>query len=143
MCLNINSKYHPHRKALVAQEDILVYKALFWCNKHFFKSPYRGTHWHINKSVSMKSKFSFSGDSVGRGIHAYINLSNADRYLYDPRLHYAIIPKGTMFYIGKCYDVVSHKLVVFETIKDYSDYKASKNYKTITLSSYVKKYLAG
>lgn len=153
MCFYINKEYHPHRKALIAQEDILVYKKLIHvttCLPFFtYKSPYFPCFWcPSNGKIEMESTFMFENGAITKGIHAYQR--NDVRY-YDLRVnvkqHYAIIPKGTLFYIGYYSDIVSHKLIVFEKVEDYVKYKNikketfQKNYKTPTIKTYIEKWL--
>ena len=95
----------------------------------------------------MLSSFQFEGSVITKGIHAY-KYSSKYNGRYDTDQHYAIIPKGTKFYIGTYQDVVSNELIVFEKLKDYSNYKQikaqcnfRKDYKTPTIKTYIKKWL--
>ena len=46
-------------------------------------------------------------------------------------LHYAIIPKGTNYFIGDKGDVVSENLLVFETNKDFENYCENNEVKSL------------
>ena len=152
MCLYIEKKYHPHRKALVAQEDILVYKALKHvqtCPPFFtYKSPFFPCFWcPSNGKIKMESTFKFKEGGITEGIHAFQRNVRLRGLGTDVKQHYAIIPKGTLFYMGYYSDIVSHELIVFEKVEDYVKYKNikketfQKNYKTPTIKTYIEKWL--
>lgn len=132
MCLTIDPKKHRfwfnHYVPKVAQEDILVYKSLFLREEGYVtgcraypvtftdgiavleativveKCPYRSaTKWHKDRVI-------------GPGIHSFHTSP------FCLRTNFAIIPKGTTFYVGDNNDMVSEKLVIFQFEHYYRDY---------------------
>ena len=87
---------------------------------------------------------------MSRGIHSYVDLVKAnctkDRIqVYCclnaiPNIHYAIIPKGSKFYIGTEGDIASSNLVVFENETKYNENKEYFGDKPIEFSEYLKEF---
>lgn len=110
--------------------DIKVYKMLNAWDRRKIITPYQHTPvdfkdgkfelWIDDKEL----KPNFWND-VYRGIHSYQDLtesSNISRLLCY-KLYYAVIPAGTPFYVGIDGDVVSSKLIIFETYVDFCKYE--------------------
>ena len=156
MCLITDNYYHKkdkfnNVKCFVAEEDILVYKCLD-CKNGEFRTPFqympivftKGKYIYTN--VYMKKKTFCKMDEGGyvwSGIHAYRTMSRAfavskSYYEFDGTyMHYAVIPKGSNFYIGNNDDVVSNNLIVYRD-KKYFD----KDYENIIdISDYILKYI--
>ena len=157
MCLITSNYYHKkdnnrNVKCFVAEEDILVYKCLD-CERGEFRTPFqympitfkRGKY--IYTKVNMKKKAFYNemseGAYVESGIHAYRTMIRAlavSKSFYDYNgtyMHYAVIPKGSNFYIGKNDDIVSNNLIVYRD-KKYFD----KDYENIIdISDYIVKYI--
>ena len=163
MCLITSNYYHKkdkfnNVKCFVAEEDILVYKCLDCINREF-RTPFqympiifkRGKY--VYNKVSMKKKAFCNkidvcnkmdeGAYIGSGIHAYRTMSRAfavskSFYEFDGTyMHYAVIPKGSNFYIGNNVDIVSDNLIVYRD-KKYFD----KDYENIIdISDYILKYI--
>ena len=157
MCLITSNYYHKkdnnrNVKCFVAKEDILVYKCLDCINREF-RTPFqympivftKGKYIYTN--VYMKKKTfcnkMVEGGYVWSGIHAYRTMSRAfavskSFYEFDGTyMHYAVIPKGSNFYIGNNDDVVSNNLIVYRD-KKYFD----KDYENIIdISDYIRKYI--
>ena len=55
-------------------------------------------------------------------------------------IHYAIIPKGSKFYIGNDCDIASSNLVVFENEAKYNENKEYFGDEPIEFSEYWKKF---
>lgn len=73
------------------------------------------TSWEVNQgihSVTCMNKYEFS--------------KNHNVFI---KWHYAVIPKGTNFFIGDYDDVVSERLLVFETKECYEEYCKNNNVK--------------
>lgn len=64
-------------------------------------------------------------DDVHYGIHSYYDMlvcvNMADLFKYKDYL--AVIPAGTPFYVGNGFDIVSSKLLIFESLKDFNNYE--------------------
>ena len=111
MCLVISLRYHKYRLTpLIANEDILVYKRL----NHYGKSKDYYTpvmdaivKFYRNKAI-LQDNFGVWNGRVEEGIHSYVEKR------FTPGMHYAIIPKGTKFFIGCGGDVVSEKLIIYK-----------------------------
>lgn len=156
MCLIISKFYHKkdknHRlKCLVAQEDILVYKCLDcedgeYCTPFqympivFTKGKYVYDEANMDESVYCQKGASAG---VGVGIHAYGTKAIALVTCRDfhssngTSMHYAIIPKGSNFYIGIDEDVVSNNLIVYRAKKTFDKYHSG----TIDVKEYMNKYI--
>ena len=65
-----------------------------------------------------------------------------DRYMCGSNLniHYAIIPKGSKFFIGREGDIASSNLVVFKNKTKYNKNKKYFGDKPIELSEYLEKF---
>lgn len=156
MCLVTSTFYHKkdnnrNVKCFVAKEDILVYKCLD-CINGKFRTPFqympivftKGKYIYTN--VYMKKKTFCKMDEGGyvwSGIHAYRTMSRAfevSKSFYEfngTYMHYAVIPKGSNFYIGNNDDIVSDNLIVYRD-KKYFD----KDYENIIdISDYIRKYI--
>lgn len=168
MCLSVNLNYHKVKNnkpiALVAKQSILVYKVLEVEGKHYhtpfeymainFNDEYgmffyKTTRFNINRTHFDLSDGHKCAYDVWRGIHSYIDFGEADyttdymKNLYDstnPNIHYAIIPKGSKFYIGCDDDIVSSNLVVFKNKTKYNKNKKYFGDKPIEFSEYLEKF---
>lgn len=157
MCL-ITSKYiHPKSGefgrvyCLVAQEDILVYKCLD-CVDGEYCTPYQympitfDKGKYVYKEVDMAETIYCGRDAGGcvdKGIHSYgtksaaILTSKSFHYMNGTSMHYAIIPKGSNFYIGIDEDVVSNNLIVYREKRTFDRHHSG----TICVKDYMKKYI--
>lgn len=165
MCLSVNLDFHKVKNnkpiALVAKQSILVYKLLEVKNKHYY-TPYmiksinfddeygmffyKTTRFGINRTYSYK-RYHYD---VSRGIHSYVDLVKANCtkdwiQVYCclnviPNIHYAIIPKGSKFYVGSNCDIVSSNLVVLENEAKYNENKEYFGDEPIEFSEYYKKF---
>lgn len=169
MCLSVNLDFHKVKNnkpiALVAKQSILVYKVLEVKNKHYY-TPYmlkaanfddeygmffyKTTRFSIDRVRFFDQGCEYREYNVSRGIHSYVDLVKAnctkDRIqVYCclnaiPNIHYAIIPKGSKFYIGTEGDIASSNLVVFENETKYNENKEYFGDKPIEFSEYLKKF---
>lgn len=165
MCLSVNLDFHKVKNgkpiALVAKQSILVYKMLEIKNNHY-RTPY------MSKAVNFDDEYGmffykttrFSIDRVrffdqgreyreylvARGIHSYFDFDKAKHNsdflltLGVSNIHYAIIPKGSKFYIGAEGDIASSNLVVFENETKYNENKEYLGDEPIEFSEYWKKF---
>ena len=166
MCLSVNLDFHKVKNdkpiALIAKQSILVYKVLEIRGKHY-RTPYMIKSINFDDEYGMffykTTRFSFDKEYlskrnykhlVARGIHSYVNLDRAD---YDKiyfeilsgsttttHIHYAIIPKGSKFYIGNDCDIASSNLVVFENETKYNENKEYFGDEPIEFSEYLKEF---
>lgn len=154
MCLIISKVYHKKDKSnrikhLVAQEDILVYKCLDceygeYCTPFQFKPIIFTKGKYVYDKVDMLGcDYCRANESIGVGIHAYtikkraIKVSESFNYLNGTSMHYAVIPKGSNFYIGRDEDIVSNNLIVYREKRCFD-----KHYPNIIdVTEYILKYL--
>ena len=158
MCLSVNLDFHKVKNdkpiALVAKQSILVYKMLEIKNKHY-RTPYMSKAVNFDNEYGMffykTTKFSIDRDDqhhydVLRGIHSCIDFDKANcisgyfKIFGVSNIHYAIIPKGSKFYIGSDCDIVSSNLVVFENEAKYNENKEYFGDEPIEFSEYWKKF---
>lgn len=150
MCLIISKVYHKKDKSnrikhLVAQEDILVYKCLD-CEDGEYCTPFQFKPIIFTKGKYVYDKVDMldcTEESIEVGIHAYtikkraIKVSESFNYLNGTSMHYAVIPKGSNFYIGRDEDIVSNNLIVYREKRCFD-----KHYPNIIdVTEYILKYL--
>lgn len=162
MCLFVNTKYNHNGKSLVAKENILVYKALEYnCGK--YKTFYQempinfgdGMYFyktHRLHKQRVDSGYVYKGEPtycyrIDKGIHSFIREYNIDAFVecykdwFTTQKHYAIIPKGSRFYIGEDGDIVSSNLIVFEMQKDYNKFvRNHKSQRFLGIDSYLAEF---
>lgn len=128
-------EYNDIPKPFIAEKNLLVYKQLLHCNNGKYTTPFHFLNISFEKNFpyqiesDLKGAFSFrvvkpinsNYYQVENGVHSYIR-QGTNTTIQNSTYHYAIIPKGSKFYIGYC-DVVSDKLWVFEKYTDYLQYK--------------------
>lgn len=132
MCLIVEKGTNKRK----AETDILVYKCLDgYCDNYY--TPYQNVPVYFKKGKCVMNTPHFSYERsryhtiVKEGIHSYYKKSNAEcyessyYYCFGTKMYYAIIPKGTEYYIGNSGDVVSTELIIFKTLEDYQKYKKS------------------
>ncbi len=161
MCLSVNLDFHKVKNnkpiALVAKQSILVYKVLEVKNNHYY-TPYMLKAANFDDEYGMffykTTRFSINRThyygqyhyDVLRGIHSYFDFDKAKHTsdflltLGVSNIHYAIIPKGSKFYIGTEGDIASSNLVVFENETKYNENKEYFGDKPIEFSEYWKKF---
>ena len=158
MCLSVNLGFHKVKNdkpiALVAKQSILVYKVLEIEGKHYY-TPFISKGINFDNEYGMffykTTKFSIDRDDqhhydVLRGIHSCIDFDKANcisgyfKIFGVSNIHYAIIPKGSKFYIGSDCDIVSSNLVVFENEAKYNENKEYFGDEPIEFSEYWKKF---
>ena len=131
MCLYIKK----NTDANIAEKDILVFKCLdYRCGEYatsFRYYPIRfdsGNKTELSAEIQKGDKQYVDGeyfDTILAGIHAYRNLGYATliaysyNMLFNTNVHYAIIPKGTKYYIGEHEDIVAERMIIFKNKKDY------------------------
>jgi len=141
MCLTINPIYHKslfgYYLPKIATTNILVYKYLKEEDSHII-TPYQETLCIfengecILKAKKLKhDKRPFNND-INEGIHAVINLNSDYSISLYTRTYLAIIPKGTLYYIGTSEDIVSKKLIIF-TDTAFKEWYKKNNYTIIKL----------
>ena len=160
MCLSVNLGFHKVKSnkpiALAAKQSILVYKVLRIKGEHYY-TPF------ISKGINFDDEYGMFFYKttrfdraylpnhnckylVARGIHSFANLDRAKhtndflQSLGVSNIHYAIIPKGSKFYIGSNCDIASSNLVVFENEAKYNENKEYFGDEPIEFSEYWKKF---
>ena len=166
MCLSVNLDFHKVKNdkpiALVAKQSILVYKVLRIKGEHYYtpfilKSInfddeygmffYKTTRFSFDKEYLSKRNYKHF---VARGIHSYFDfdIANCAKIYFEimsgstttTHIHYAIIPKGSKFYIGNDCDIASSNLVVFENEAKYNENKEYFGDEPIEFSEYLKEF---
>lgn len=159
MCLVTSSFYHKKDKSnmikcFVAKEDILVYKCLdyyyyngVYCTPFqympimFTKGKYVYNKVNMKESVACCANEKFA--CIYSGIHAYSAKVKAIMVAKDfhktngTSMHYAVIPKGSNFYIGNNDDIVSNNLIVYRDKRCFDRYYPN----IIDFNKYIDKYL--
>ena len=167
MCLSVNLNYHKVEDnkpiALIAKQSLLVYKVLSSTDGVHYHTPFQYQSINFDDEYGMffykTTRFSFDKEYlskrnykhlVARGIHSYANLdrANLDKNYFGimsgstttKHIHYAIIPKGSKFYIGNDCDIASSNLVVFENEAKYNENKEYFGDEPIEFSEYLKEF---
>lgn len=134
MCLEIKNAYHSERdKAglpipLRADGDMLVWKVL-QCDlsdSPRWISPFMGVPYEFGRKATSDFGLAPNGPDnavVEQGLHAYSFKSAKATDFYfgtfidsSPRhkAYPAVIPDGSLYYVGVCKDIVADNLVVYE-----------------------------
>lgn len=139
MCLVINSRYHCKNtdgqyEPLIAKEDIPVYKLLEKIHDQYITPFLCKPIVFVNGiAVQETSKFTYGNDTyLGRTIHTIrVGIhSTTISFTFGFKLACkAIIPKGTEYYVGIYNEMVSKKLIIFETEEDYQKYIKNNPFK--------------
>ena len=148
MCLVVNCKYHKDKKMspLVAKENILVYKYLGkweYKNKISYLTPFRQEPVYFKNGIAEQIVRRFGYETelyenfkvVSKGIHSTKTFKLEKNY----HRYYAVIPKGTKFYIGRDNDFVSKHLIIFENKDRMKEFY--NNEKVWETKAYICKYL--
>lgn len=127
MCLKLSNQFRTD-EPLVAKKDILVYKLLDYSEEtgHYCTPfQYRGVYFE-NGSVCMTSDIVLDKNrNVNIGLHAYFTIDAAKfvvRMFDETDVYFAVIPKGSKFYLGTENDIVSNNLIIFKTEYYYRKY---------------------
>ena len=134
MCL-IKSLIHKNNwhKPFIAKNNIIVYKALDTKddgNMHIC-TPYMNFPiiFDNGKCVMKEPRMDIYGDLVENGIHSYTTEQRCKETCDDffqctgTRRFWAVIPKGSEFFVGIDDDIVSNKLIIFKTREEFRKYK--------------------
>lgn len=128
MCLIINSK------RLKAETDILCYKCLDKKEDGEYCTPFEYFPIEFVDGIcKMESELYHHSEFVDVGIHSYTLIDKAKEVraefhnIAGTDIYLAIIPKGADYYIGKNVDIVSDKLIIFETDEDFKKYATDGN----------------
>jgi hypothetical protein len=133
MCLYKDKKHHPFNKPLIAEEDIVCYKALVHSDTYppdILHTPFQLEPIRIsvyldcqipffardeNKFLSfLQHKLGFS-ERVGSGfIHTYRDAFTA--CISQVSIFKCIIPAGTEYFIGTGNDYASKKIIFLEKV---------------------------
>lgn len=123
MCLNTITN------ELTAKTDILVYKCLdFYGINYCTPFMYMLVNFNNGRAELKSQLIKTDKNCVEIGIHSYFNKNNAVatsrlfHATHGTSTHYAIIPKGSRYYIGKDDDTASERLIIFRTKKSFDTY---------------------
>jgi hypothetical protein len=122
MCLYVSPTQHPHpaskykRRALRAGYDILVWKkANMPGGAESFFSPHRFFRWYFGKLEKVRLRK--NAVTVRQGLHAYFRKPSAITRQYGT-YYPAIIPAGSLFYIGMSGDIATNAMVVYRNMDE-------------------------
>ena len=140
MCLIVDLKFHQFHSGLPvplkAEEDILVYKYLIIRYGRYRTYPraylidFRGNKFHYKSRLECHQPF--ANYIVEKGLHTVVNNDGVPSF----ESYYAIIPKGSNFYIGKEGDIASDQLIIYKRKPWWFIFK-----KPISVKDYIKKYI--
>lgn len=156
MCLITSKFYHKKDKdncvkCFVAQEDILVYKCID-CKYGLYSTPFQYMPIIFTKgkyvyNEAYMDEYAYCGRDAGAGInvgiHAYgtkaaaMATSKSFHSSSGTSMHYAVIPKGSNFYIGVDEEVVSNNLIVYREKRCFDRHYPN----IIDVKQYMDKYL--
>ena len=157
MCLITSNYYHKkdcnrNVKCFVAKEGILVYKCLD-CEDGVYCTPFRympivftrGKYVYnkVNMDESLVYREKDEGAYAYSGIHSYrakdkaIKVAKEFYYTNGTSMHYAVIPKGSNFYVGQSDDIVSNNLIVYREKRCFDRHYPN----IINVTEYIGKYL--
>lgn len=151
MCLIVSIEHHPDLKPKTAKTDLRVYKILTQVSGCWF-TPYQSVRLKFNLQNKIRYKSTIdaplshsSGLSycarISRGIHSfysYVFAINEKRWCGPGTVFYAVIPKGSKYYIGVEGDIVSSQLIIFrnkETFEKYSSKHKVDMYRYLTIKN--------
>lgn len=129
MCLYVNSAYHPEGKPTLAQWNIIVWKVLYYdssLDRH--TSPFRDYPYELGKEMRMDGDVleaervlarlvvedglhSFKVTDAAAAIKVFCN-GNSLQWGWM-KVYPAVIPVGSLYYVGQDNDIASDRLVVF------------------------------
>ena len=144
MCLT-KSNIHKSNyfKPFVAEKDIIVYKALDHCDIYGTKkicTPYQNYSINfVDGKCVMASKMGKNKYNVDVGIHSYITEERIKKtcdFFPETKMtkHWAVIPKGSEYFIGDREDIVSNNLIIFKSREHFRKYKKEHECSRITLA---------
>lgn len=133
MCLYISVSHglthrghHRLPSPRIAGYDMLVFKRLeaivrerAGADATRGHAPYMGTRWDFGKMKrAVMAQEDGCNDRVGRGLHAYRDMSFVTtHYMDDTEVFPAIIPAGSKFYIGEKGHIVANQMTVYPTME--------------------------
>ena len=142
MCLTINMTIHKKENKkyvpFVAETDLRVYKCLDYENGEYctpfqyLPIVFENNMKHLHANIILESF-----NKIHVGIHSFhdiwyvISTTNQFHKSSGTKKHWAVIPKGSKFYIGIAGDVVSEDLIIFKRRKDYRAYKKEHDVKNM------------
>lgn len=145
MCLTV----FPGTSRMKAKTDLKVYKCLDY-NRAVKK--YATPFQFMRVEFDEEGKFKFEMDEaifksfksefqhrtfVDKGMHAYRVKNSADItamkfYEHDgTATHYAVIPKGSYYYVGVNNDIVANQMIIFKSKKDFDKYAEENEVKPV------------
>lgn len=145
MCLRVNKEIHSEYikvkhyyngltkipKPLVAKTNIVAIKKLsldkddnyhtpFMCKNVTFNNGIVTLESDVKEGFRVEKSAWYDTYDVANGIHSFIE---RDRCMWSrEKLFVSIIPKGSKYYLGEDGDLVSEKLIVFETQEDFDKF---------------------
>ena len=135
MCLK-KSLIHKNNwnNPFIAKNNIVIYKALDTKkldNTKDICTPfmYFPIIFDNGKCIMKESSMDINGEFAHKGIHAYTSEEKCEitcRFFYHgtgTKKFWAVIPKGSKYFIGKDEDIVSDNLIIFKNREEFRKYK--------------------
>lgn len=118
----------PNDFARIAQEDIEVYKVLLKSSEDSYFSPYRYEPYYMGELKTANIRYRLRTREginypirewvIEEGLHAYTDkgmaMLTASRINTTTVVAKVIIPRGAMYILGQCYNIVSTQLKIVE-----------------------------
>ena len=134
MCLEKSNIHWDRDNAFIAKNNIVVYKALDTKNLDGVKNictPYMyfPIVFFEGKCVMNEPSMDIYGKRIDRGIHAYTTeerckeTCNLFHENNGTKKFWAIIQKGSKYFVGNGDDIVSDNLIIFKTREEFRKYK--------------------
>ena len=143
MCLTVDLTFHKKRfgkyQPIKAETDIVVYKELKILDPEYCITPYQRVLIMFKDGIAIQTEKEFEYlihpiyhvPVIYQGIHASIIYPKIYRNEYAG--FYAIIPKGTHYYRGIYGDIVSKKLIIFNSYNTFKQYCIKNNITLLNL----------
>ncbi len=135
MCLEKSILHKDDRdNPFIAKNNIVVYKALDTKTYDGIKNVctpymYRPIVFFEGKCVMHEPNMEICGNCIDKGLHAYTTEKRCkitcDMFHDETgtRKFWAVIPKGSKFFVGNEDDIVSDNLIIFKTREEFRKYK--------------------
>ena len=139
MCLEKSYIHKKLNKPFIAKNNIIVYKALdakkydgtkctcikCTCTPYMYLSIV----FFEGKCILKEPNMEINGEYIYKGLHSYTTEERCKKTCDEfhdetgTRKFWAVIPKGSKYFIGKDKDIVSDNLIIFKNREEFRKYK--------------------
>jgi len=134
MCLEKSYIHKELNKPFIAKNNIIVYKALDAKKYDGTKctcTPYMYLPivFFEGKCVMNEPNMEINGEYIYKGLHSYTTEKRCkitcDEFHHETgtRKFWAVIPKGSRFFVGNEHEIVSDNLIIFKNREEFRKYK--------------------